>query len=124
MTAGPALLCVLLLATAAAQAADDPAASPWQNRDTAVIEALDKVDARSSDLTIPVGQSAKFGALTIQVQACVARPLDRPADSAAFLVITDPRPGAQAFHGWMFASDPAASMMEDPIYDVRVMSCR
>jgi hypothetical protein len=121
MTAGPALLCVLLLATAAARAADEPAGSPWQNRDTAVIEALDKVDARSLDLTIPVGQSAKFGALTIQVQACVARPPDRPA---AFLVITDPRPGAQSFHGWMFASDPAASMMEDPIYDVRVMSCR
>jgi hypothetical protein len=120
-----AVACAVLALAAVAHAEDAPAPPPaWQNRDTAVVEALDKVDARSTDLTIPVGQTAQFGALTIQVQACVVRPPDQAPDSAAFLVVTDPRPGAPGFRGWMFASAPAASMMEDPIYDVRVMSCR
>ncbi|GAN76885.1 DUF2155 domain-containing protein [Acidisphaera rubrifaciens] len=103
-----------------APAAPGPA---WLDRGTAEIAALDKVDDRRADLTIRVGQSATFGPLNIAVQACVVRPPDQPADAAAYLNVTDPHPGAPAFHGWMLSSDPPVSMMEHPIYDVRVVAC-
>ena len=101
-----------------------PPGPAWLDRGTAEVAALDKVNDRRADLTIPVGQSAKFGPLNIAVQACVVRPADQPADAAAYLIVTDPHPGAPAFHGWMLSSDPPVSMMEHPIYDVRVVACR
>ncbi len=123
---------MLVSAVAAAQAppAQPPAAMPaapgpaWLPRGEAVLQALDKVNARSQTLSVRVGASAHFGSLTIAVQSCVARPPDQPADAAAFLVVTDATPGSPAFHGWMFQSDPAVSMLQHPIYDLRVLGCR
>ena len=37
-------------------------------------------------------------------------------------LLIKPASGA-AFRGWMLASAPALSLMEHPIYDVRVTSC-
>jgi hypothetical protein len=104
-----------------------PPAQPgpaWLPRGEAVLQALDKVNARSQTFNVRVGASARFGSLTIAVQSCVVRPPDQPADAAAFLVVTDATPGSPAFHGWMFQSDPAVSMLQHPIYDVRVLGCR
>ncbi|MEE9208857.1 MAG: DUF2155 domain-containing protein, partial [Kiloniellales bacterium] len=33
-------------------------------------------------------------------------------------------PSIQVFSGWMFASSPAVSAMEHPVYDVWVIDCR
>lgn len=74
-----------------------------------------------------VGESVRIGTLEILVRACRYRPPEEPPESAAFLDITETRPGAPAqevFRGWMFASSPALSAMEHPIYDVWVLSCR
>ena len=90
----------------------------------AVLQALDKVNARSQTFSVKVGASAHFGSLTIAVRSCVVRPPDQPADAAAFLDVTDATAGAPAFHGWMFQSDPAVSMLQHPIYDLRVLGCR
>ena len=35
-----------------------------------MLQVLDKVNAENAVLTVKVGQSAQFGSLTIQVQAC------------------------------------------------------
>ena len=96
----------------------------WQPRGTAEVQALDKVNARNAALAVPVGQSATFGSLTIAVQACVVSPPDQPQDAAAFLVITDSHPGEPGFSGWMVSAAPSASMLQNPIYDVRVTGCR
>lgn len=102
-----------------------PAPGPaWLPRGEAVLQALDKVNARNQTFNVRVGASARFGSLTIAVQSCVVRAPDQPADAAAFLVVTDATPGSPAFHGWMFQSDPAVSMLQHPIYDVRVLGCR
>jgi hypothetical protein len=87
------------------------------------LKVLDKINARSLTLNGQVGQTLQFGTLTIAVRACMVHPPDQPADSTAFLDITDSREGAPAFHGWMFADEPAVSMFEHPVYDVRVTSC-
>jgi hypothetical protein len=85
---------------------------------------LDKVDATHTDLTIAVGASAKVGTLTIVVKACLVRPPDRKSDAASYLDITDKNAAVPAFHGWLLAAEPGASVFEHPIYDVRVTGCR
>ncbi len=96
----------------------------WQPRGTATLQALDKVNAKSQVLTVKVGQSATFGTLTIAVASCMVQPPDQPAEATAYLTITDSTPGLLGFKGWMFAQRPALSMLQHPIYDVRVTGCQ
>ena len=121
------LAVALLLLASAAMAQPMPAMSgpdAWQQRGTAELTLLDKVRAQPSTIQVRVGQSAPFHSLTIWVRGCVTRPPDLPQDSAAFLEITDSRPGGRGFRGWMLAGAPALSQLEHPIYDVRVTACR
>jgi hypothetical protein len=104
-----------------------PAAVPpstWLPQTTAMLQVLDKVNAQNAVLTVKVGQSAQFGSLTIQVQACQIRPPDQPQDATAFLTISDSHADAPGFHGWLLANHPSVSMLQHPIYDVRVVGCR
>lgn len=102
-----------------------PASFPnvWQQRQAATVQALDKINARHAELTLRLGVPVKFHALTIMLKACVVRPPDQPADAAAFLSVTDGADNSQAFNGWMVRSAPAVSMMQHPIYDLRVIAC-
>ena len=116
-------------ATAAPPAVpDQPAlASQWPNKwvsqTGAVVQVLNKVDAISRDVTVKVGQTADIGSLSIKVQACVARPPDQPADAAAFLVIADGHKDEAGFQGWSLADEPWVSMLQNPVYNVRVVGC-
>ena len=104
-----------------------PVAQPlmtWLPQSNAQIQVLDKVNAQTAVLTMKVGESAQVGSLTIQVQACDIRPPDQPQDSTAFLTITDSHADAPGFRGWMLANNPSLSMLQHPIYDVRVVGCK
>ena len=113
----PAALAALALTTAAARA------DPYQ---IAVLQALDKVSARVSVLEVPVGKTVAFGNLEITARACDKRPPEETPESAAFS--RSSRSGGEApatpFIGWMFASSPALSAMEHPVYDVWVLDCK
>lgn len=87
------------------------------------LDALDKVNAQATALNIKIGQSATFGSLTITLKACVIRPADQPADSAAYLTVKDSHPDSPDFNGWMLADEPSVSMMQNPVYDLRVSGC-
>lgn len=92
----------------------------------AVLRGLDKVTARVTTLDATVGETVRFGALEITVRTCDKRPPEEPPESAAFLEITEGRkggPGVDVFTGWMFASSPALSAMDHPVYDVWVLDC-
>jgi hypothetical protein len=95
----------------------------WLPAGAVRLQALDKVNAQASALTIKVGQSATFGSLTIAAKACVTRPADQPADAAAYLDVTDSHPDSPGFAGWMLQAEPSVSMMQHPIYDIRVTGC-
>jgi hypothetical protein len=95
----------------------------WVPAGTAKLAALDKVNAQATALTVKVGQSAKFGSLTITVKACVIRPADQPADAAVYLSVTDSHADSPGFDGWMLQAEPSASMMQHPVYDLRVSGC-
>jgi len=88
-----------------------------------LLQVLDKINAQTTTLTVKVGQTATYGSLSIAVRACVVRPPDMPQDAAAFLTITNSHPDQPGFRGWMLRSDPSLSMLEHPLYDVRVTGC-
>jgi hypothetical protein len=96
----------------------------------AVLQGLDKIAARVSTFDAPVDRPVHFGSLVITVRACVKPPPEEPPNTAAFLDIDEVRntgPATESkrvFSGWMFASSPAVSAMEDPIYDVGVLDCK
>jgi hypothetical protein len=96
----------------------------------AVLQGLDKITARVSTFDAPVDQSVRFGSLVITVRACVKRPPEEPPETAAFLEVDEVRSSGASFEskrvfsGWMFASSPAISAMEDPIYDIGVLDCK
>lgn len=107
--------------------ADDASMSSYENKPIALLQGLDKITARVSELKVPIGVEAGFGSLKITVQACKkSSPLD-PPEAAAFLQITEQKKGektvASVFSGWMFASSPALSAMEHPVYDIWVKDC-
>ena len=116
----PAGALVLLMPLAAA-------AQGWEPRRVAELQLLDKVNARVSVLRATVDEPAQFGTLTLRVSACNARPADEVPDAAAWMEIRDSRrpPDRQVvFRGWMFDNAPGVSMLEHPVYDVRVLECR
>ncbi len=92
-----------------------------------VLRALDKVTARISTIEAPIEREIRFGTLRILARACRTRPPEEPPETTAFLEITDVRPGEPSvplFTGWMFASSPALSALEHPVYDVWVIACK
>jgi hypothetical protein len=93
----------------------------------AVLQGLDKITARVSEIDAPIGKTVQFGSLAITVRDCEKNPPeDRPED-AAFIQIDEVRPGEEnvrQFSGWMFAQSPALSSLEHPVYDVVLLDCK
>ena len=92
-----------------------------------VLGGLDKVTAHVSTFEAPVGKTVTFGALQITARACDKHPPEETPESSAFLEVVEARPGETPltlFSGWMFASSPALSGMDNPIYDLWVLDCK
>jgi hypothetical protein len=125
--------------TAASAAALEP-------RPGAHLRALDKITGNATDVTAKLGQTIKFGRISITVHACYQAPPEDKPESEAFLEIrslgaaqdrpladigpakekpktTTEGPDAPLFSGWMFASSPGLNALEHPVYDVWVISC-
>ena len=123
---GPLLALLLLLSAAGAAAADERQTFTYREMGVAVLQALDKVTARISTLTMPLERTVRFGTLEVTVWACRKRPPEEPPESAVFLTIVERKrgaPPARLFQGWMFASSPAMSALEHPVYDIWALDC-
>jgi hypothetical protein len=91
------------------------------------LQGLDKSVGRTMTFEATVGSTIQYGPLFIKIHACrKAPPIEKP-ESAAFLQIWEVPPGEKksewVFSGWMFASSPALSAMDHPVYDVWVLDC-
>jgi hypothetical protein len=94
--------------------------------DTVLLQGLDKITARVSEIKVPVGGTVTFGALQITARACDKHPPEEAPEAAAFLEVVEVKPDekpVQRFSGWMFASSPALSALEHPVYDLIVLDC-
>ena len=93
----------------------------------AVLQGLDKITARVSVIYAPIGTEVRMGALEIIVRRCDKRPPTETPETTAYLEIRErhqDEEAAKLFAGWMFASSPAASAMEHPVYDLWVVDCK
>ncbi|HVR66348.1 MAG TPA: DUF2155 domain-containing protein [Verrucomicrobiae bacterium] len=100
------------------------AADPY---DTVILETLDKISARVSRVEVPVGTTITFGSLKITPRHCDKRPPEETPESSVFIEIVEEFPDEQPkleFSGWMFASSPALSALDHPVYDVWVVDCK
>lgn len=90
------------------------------------LRSLDKITARTMTFDARVGTTIKFGSIYIKIQSCQKPDLQDRPEAAAFLQVWEITPDEQSkwiFSGWMFASSPAVSAMDHPVYDVWVIDC-
>ena len=119
---------LLLSAAATAQTPTNPnlrAIPTGPGKAVAELQGLDKVTARTRRFYAPVGETTRFGTLAIAVGDCLVNTPDSPPESVAYLTIVDHKPGQpeqKLFAGWMFASAPSISALDDGVYDVRVLA--
>ncbi|WP_202526137.1 DUF2155 domain-containing protein [Sneathiella litorea] len=95
--------------------------------DIVILRALDKVTARTKDLSVPIDETAVFGSLAIRPRKCLKRPPEETPETSTFLEISEIHDDAEdltLFTGWMFASSPAINALEHPVYDVWVIDCK
>ncbi|MCF6214674.1 MAG: DUF2155 domain-containing protein [Emcibacter sp.] len=91
------------------------------------LSALDKITTQLSTIEIKRDQTVRFGTLEITLRYCRKNPPEETPETVAFLEITDVGHNNQnrkVFSGWMFASSPALSPLEHPVYDVWVKDCK
>ena len=91
-----------------------------------ILQGLNKITARTSKITVPIGASVKFGNLEIIARTCwQSEPEEKPENSALLEIYetkTD-APPAQIFLGWIFSSSPSISALEHPFYDITLIKC-
>jgi hypothetical protein len=105
-----------------------------QRRRVAIVEAIDKITAESMRFEVEVGgRPVRFQrTLIFTARACeVTAPDEQVSDAVAYLEVSlqprgviqvsEPR---QIFRGWMFASSPAVSGLQHPIYDAWIVGCK
>jgi hypothetical protein len=114
------------------QEADTPL--PRQRRRVAIIEAIDKITADRMRFEVVVGgRAVRFNdSLIFSVRACeVSADNELVSDAIAYVDVslepkgtTTVREPRQIFRGWMFASTPAISGLQHPLYDAWVVGCK
>lgn len=105
-----------------------------QRRRVAIVEAIDKITAESMRFEVEVGgRPVRFQkTLIFTARACeVSAAEEQVSDAVAYLEVSlqprgviqvsEPR---QIFRGWMFASAPAVSGLQHPVYDAWVVGCK
>lgn len=89
----------------------------------AMLRGLDKVSGRTTDIELAIGEARQYGRLEIRLGECRYPAGDPSSDAYAQLTITDQNRNVTLFAGWMIASSPALSALDDARYDVWVISC-
>lgn len=100
-----------------------PTGPEFTASDGASLRFLDKLTSDTGDVSLGLGQSAKFGRLIVQLDQCRYPTANPASDAQAHLTIVDDTTGAVSFSGWMLASAPALSALDHPRYDVWVLTC-
>ena len=105
-------------------------ANSWLSSEQAFLQTLDKITARIATVPVKLNQPFQFGTLEIELKHCAFTPPEVPPEAAAFLEIRDigfadieESNKITVFSGWMFASSPAVSSLEHPVYDVTLLAC-
>ncbi|MGO4336919.1 DUF2155 domain-containing protein [Labrys sp. KB_33_2] len=94
---------------------------------TAVFTGLDKISGEISTFEAPVGQTVKFGALSVTPRVCYSRSASEDPQTTSFVEIDEltlSKKVDRLFNGWMFAASPGLNGVEHPVYDVWLKDCK
>jgi len=141
MNRGHRMLRKLVLSGALLSVLAFPANAENIKGDLAVVRALDKVTATTKDYNVAVGDTLRYGSLEITIRHCEKKPPEETPETFVFMQVLEPGKAIKAdeepvvdengmeidptklFSGWMFASSPALSSLEHPVYDIWVLDC-
>jgi hypothetical protein len=100
----------------------------------AVLGLLNKRNGQTRDVELKPGEAIRFDKVVIRLRACEkTAPWENQPDQGAFvqLLVNERPPGTteaerwrNVFSGWLFKENPAANVVEHPIYDVWVKACK
>jgi hypothetical protein len=100
----------------------------------AVLGLLNKRNGQTRDVELKPGEAIRFDKVVIRLRACEkTAPWENQPDEGAFvqLLVKERPPGTteaerwrNVFSGWLFKENPAANVVEHPIYDVWVKACK
>ncbi len=92
-----------------------------------LIQGLDKITGRVLTIETSVGKSINFGRLKIIVHRCYKAPPEEIPEAIVDIDIYEKAPlsGEEVliFRNKMYASSPAVSALDHPIYDIWVKDC-
>ena len=91
------------------------------------IVALDKITAKTSDISLYLGEIKKFGLLEIKALKCgEVNSLSEPGQ-AAYIQVKDVSDNENnkvfVFNGWTFSSSPTLKPLDHPVYDLWLVNC-
>ena len=91
------------------------------------IVALDKITAKTSDISLSLGEIKKFGLLEIKALKCgEVNSLSEPGQ-AAYIQVKDVSDNENnqvfVFNGWTFSSSPTLKPLDHPVYDLWLVNC-
>jgi hypothetical protein len=100
----------------------------------AVLGLLNKRNGQTRDVELKPGEAIRFDKVVIRLRACEkTAPWETRHDEGAFvqLLVKERPPGTteaekwrNVFSGWLFKENPAANVVEHPIYDVWIKACK
>jgi hypothetical protein len=100
----------------------------------AVLGLLNKRNGQTRDVELNPGEAIRFDKVVIRLRACEkTAPWENQPDEGAFvqLLVKERPPGTteaerwrNVFSGWLFKENPAANVVEHPIYDVWIKACK
>ena len=94
----------------------------------AVLIALDKITAKSSQIFVKFNEPKKFGPLEKKILKCGKVKNNNILDDVAYMQVKDLSKNENEkvfiFNGWKFASDPYLSPFDHAIYDLQLVNCQ
>ena len=100
---------------------------PKNNTLSAKLIGLDKITAKTLEITVNLGEIKKFGPLEIKILKCGKIKLDNKDVSVAYLQVKDFTENQNEkifiFNGWTFSSDPTIAPFDHAIYDLQLVNC-
>ena len=116
-----------------ATAAGGSIGTPMAER-VAVLGLLNKRNGQTRDIELKPGEAIRFDKVVVRLRACEkTAPWETYPDEGAFvqLLVNERPPGTteaerwrNVFSGWLFKENPAANVVEHPIYDVWLIGCK
>lgn len=113
--------------------ASETIGTPMAER-VAVLGLLNKRNGQTRDIELKPGEAIRFDKVVVRLRACEkTAPWENAPDEGAFvqLLVNERPPGTteaerwrNIFSGWLFKENPAANVVEHPIYDVWVKACK